>query len=139
MALSALISTTVALLKTTMTTDKALATTKNSLTDEEIYELQAVAAGAYNRQDFKKAKEALTKLIENEPESASWLEGRAQVLVDQKDFQEAISDYTRCLEIIPEKDLGAEARLRAEERSLRKGFISGNPHWRITTELWSWR
>ena len=48
MALSVLISTTVALLKTTMTTDKALATTKNSLTDEEIYELQAVAAGAYN-------------------------------------------------------------------------------------------
>lgn len=127
MALSALISTTVALLKTTMTTDKALATTKNSLTDEEIYELQAVAAGAYNRQDFKKAKDALTKLIENEPESASWLEGRAQVLVDQKDFQEAISDYTRCLEIIPEKDLGAEARLRAGRALAEEGIYQWEP------------
>ena len=80
--------------------------------------MQAVAAGAYNRQDFKKAKDALTKLIENEPESASWLEGRAQVLVDQKDFQEAISDYTRCLEIIPEKDLGAEGEV-ASRKSAR--------------------
>ena len=127
MALSALLSTTVALLMTTMTTDKALATTKNSLTDEEIYELQAVAAGAYNRQDFTKAKEALTKLIENEPESASWLEGRAQVLVDQKDFQEAISDYTRCLEIIPEKDLGAEARLRAGRALAEEGIYQWEP------------
>ena len=50
------------------------------------------------------------------------------MLVDQKDFQEAISDYTRCLEIIPEKDLGAERGCEQEERSLRKGFISGNPH-----------
>jgi len=127
MALSALISTTVALLMTTMTTDKALATTKNSLTDEEIYELQAVAAGAYNRQDFTKAKEALTKLIENEPESAAWLEGRAQVLVDQKEFQEAISDYTRCLEIIPEKDLGAEARLRAGRALAEEGIYQWEP------------
>ena len=32
-------------------------------------------------------------LIENEPESASWLEGRAQVLVDQKQFKEAIKYF----------------------------------------------
>ena len=91
MALSALISTTVALLKTTMTTDKALATTKNSLTDEEIYELQAVAAGAYNRQDFKKAKDALTKLIENEPESASWLEGELKCWWTRKTFKKRLA------------------------------------------------
>jgi len=49
-------------------------------TDEEIYEdSQSVAADVYNRQDFTKAiKEGLPKLIENEPESQSWLEGRAR-------------------------------------------------------------
>ena len=34
----------------------------------------------YNRQDFTKAikEDSMTKLIENEPESQSWLEGRAR-------------------------------------------------------------
>ena len=79
MTLSALVSTTLAFVSTTVSTESAFAAvTKSSLTDEEVYDLQSVAADAYNRQDFTKAKEALTKLIENEPESASWLEGRAR-------------------------------------------------------------
>lgn len=69
----------------------------------------------------------MTKLIENEPESASWLEGRAQVLVDQKQFKEAISDYSRCLEIIPTKDLGAEARLRAGRALAEEGIYQWEP------------
>ena len=128
MTLSALLSTTLAFVSTTVSTERAFAAvTKSSLTDEEVYDLQSVAADAYNRQDFTKAKEALTKLIENEPESASWLEGRAQVLVDQKQFKEAISDYSRCLEIIPTKDLGAEARLRAGRALAEEGIYQWEP------------
>ena len=128
MTLSALVSTTLAFVSTTVSTESAFAAvTKSSLTDEEVYDLQSVAADAYNRQDFTKAKEALTKLIENEPESASWLEGRAQVLVDQKQFKEAISDYSRCLEIIPTKDLGAEARLRAGRALAEEGIYQWEP------------
>ena len=51
------------------------------LTDEEIYEdSQSVAADVYIQQDFTKAikEDSMTKLIENEPESQSWLEGRAR-------------------------------------------------------------
>lgn len=128
MTLSALVSTTLAFVSTTVSTESAFAAvTKSSLTDEEVYDLQSVAADAYNRQDFTKAKEALTKLIENEPESASWLEGRAQVLVDQKQFKVAISDYSRCLEIIPTKDLGAEARLRAGRALAEEGIYQWEP------------
>jgi tetratricopeptide (TPR) repeat protein len=128
--LSALLSTALAFVTGTASTKEAFAAgavAKNSLTEEEIYDLQSVAADAYNRQDFTKAGEALTKLIENEPESASWLEGRAQVLVDQKQFKEAISDYTRCLEIIPAKDLGAEARLRAGRALAEEGIYQWEP------------
>ena len=64
MTLSALVSTTLAFVSTTVSTESAFAAvTKSSLTDEEVYDLQSVAADAYNRQDFTKAKEALTKLI----------------------------------------------------------------------------
>ena len=58
-------------------------------TDEEIYEdSQSVAADVYNRQDFTKAiKEGLPKLIENEPESQSWLEGTERVVVARESNQ----------------------------------------------------
>ena len=131
MTLSALVSTTLAFVSTTVSTESAFAAvTKSSLTDEEIYEdSQSVAADAYIQQDFTKAikEDSMTKLIENEPESASWLEGRAQVLVDQKQFKEAISDYSRCLEIIPTKDLGAEARLRAGRALAEEGIYQWEP------------
>ena len=43
-----------------------------------IWRSQSVAADVYIQQDFTKAKQGSTKLIENEPESQSWLEGRAR-------------------------------------------------------------
>ena len=59
--LSALLSTALAFVTGTASTKEAFAAdavAKNSLTEEEIYDLQSVAADAYNRQDFTKAREA---------------------------------------------------------------------------------
>jgi len=100
---------------------------QTKLTDAEIYDLQIEASDSYNRKDFAKAKIALTKLIENEPNSASWLEGRAQCNVDDKNFREAIADYTRCLEIIEANDLGAEARLRVGKALAEEGVYEFEP------------
>ena len=67
-------------------------------TDEEIYEdSQSVAADVYNRQDFTKAikEHSMTKLIKNEPESQSWLEGRACVVARESNQREHSSAPTQ--------------------------------------------
>ena len=47
-------------------------------TSEEIYEMQVLAARAYQTQDFRGAIAALTRLIELDTGNADWVEGRAQ-------------------------------------------------------------
>jgi len=73
--------------------------------------LERTAKQAYYQRDLPRAYEALTKIIDMEPDEAVWLERRAQVLVDLKRFRDAIDDYNK-----------AEAMEPANYRSL--GMLS---------------
>lgn len=61
-----------------------------------LYTFQARAAQAFAEQDFQTAVECLSQLVAREPNNIVWLEGRAQALVDGKQFARALGDYNKC-------------------------------------------
>jgi tetratricopeptide (TPR) repeat protein len=75
-------------------------------------ELQERAASAFASQDFAAANAALSQLVEAEPQNIAWLEGRAQVAVDAKNFEAALLDFNKALPLATE-DGAALARLHS--------------------------
>ena len=63
--------------------------------------LQSEAAEAYARRDFKRAVDALSELMYQQPFSSRWSEMRAQVLVDGKNFAAAVMDYNEAMARTP--------------------------------------
>ncbi|GAX82059.1 hypothetical protein CEUSTIGMA_g9487.t1 [Chlamydomonas eustigma] len=102
-----------------------LTTPLSSFADSEASRrLEDAAFEAYAGQDFKETVRLLSNLINFEPTpSPRWLEMRAQVLVDQKDFEAAIKDYDAAIEYAPASELVILARLWAG-RSLAYEGIS---------------
>lgn len=72
-------------------------------------ELERRAKAAYNQRDLVTARDALTAIVDMEPNEPVWLERRAQVYVDLKRFEEAISDYDAAARLQPPeyRSLGA--------------------------------
>lgn len=62
--------------------------------------LQARAVQAFAEQDFQTAVECLSQLVAREPNNIVWLEGRAQALVDGKQFRNALSDYNKAVSVL---------------------------------------
>ena len=92
---------------------------------ETLLRLQREAAAAYDAQDFNRAFDALSQLRKADPSNPSWLEGRAQVGVDAKKFEDAISDYTTLLDMVdPDKDGGSAARFRAGRALAYEGLYA---------------
>ena len=61
--------------------------------DETFDELERRAKQSYYARDLDSALDALSRIIESEPNEPVWRERRAQVLVDLKRFEDAIADY----------------------------------------------
>ena len=82
--------------------------------------LQREATEAYELADFPRAYRALSRLCDEDPANrAKWLEGKAQVGVDLKQFQASVEDYTALLSptdvngTLKPLDAGAAARFHA--------------------------
>jgi predicted Zn-dependent protease len=58
--------------------------------------VQTRAVEAFASQDFQTAVESLSQLVAREPGNLVWLEGRAQALIDGKQFERALKDYNTC-------------------------------------------
>jgi len=92
---------------------------------EVLLRLQREAAAAFDRQDFGAAFQALSRLCDADPGNPNWIEGRAQVGVDAKRFEESIGDYTTLLAAIdPKKDGGSAARFRAGRALAYEGLYA---------------
>jgi len=79
----------------------------------EMDTVEETAFNAYSEQDFKTASEALTELLSQDSQNPRWYEMRAQVLVDGKNFEGALSDFEDALKLTPPEALTDRARLVA--------------------------
>lgn len=68
---------------------------------------------AYSNREFQDTSDLLTEIMARDPSSPRWREMRAQVLVDGKNFQAALGDFEAALQLTPEGELAAQARLLA--------------------------
>ncbi|KAI3437946.1 hypothetical protein D9Q98_000390 [Chlorella vulgaris] len=73
--------------------------------------LQRAAAQAYADRDFVVAVEALSAIIEKQPDEVKWREMRAQALVDGKNFGAAIRDFDFAMKRVPGDAAITRARL----------------------------
>ncbi|KAG1664703.1 hypothetical protein FOA52_006678 [Chlamydomonas sp. UWO 241] len=78
-----------------------------------VYGLEDAAFEAYANRDFKTAVGLLTDIMDEQPDVPKWLEMRAAVLVDGKNFSAAIADYDKALQMVPDKEPIVRARLLA--------------------------
>ena len=83
------------------------------LADEssQITALENIARRSYAERNFDETMTALNAILESQPDNLRYLEMRADTLVDEKSFPEAILDYTRILDLT-EGDGDALARAR---------------------------
>mmetsp|Transcript_12807 Transcript_12807/g.34933 ORF Transcript_12807/g.34933 Transcript_12807/m.34933 type:complete len:377 (+) Transcript_12807:51-1181(+) len=93
-----------------------------NLTGVNSMELEDAAFEAYANRDFQEAVNLLTQLVNKEQSSPRWLEMRAQVLCDGKNFDVAIQDFNAALGLTPEIDEIGRARLLAGRALAEEGL-----------------
>lgn len=79
---------------------------------ESIDELQRALVEAYDVQDFSRALDALDALRRAEPNELRWIEAKATVSVDAKQFDDALKAYDEAVAMC-EGDASASARVLA--------------------------
>ena len=84
--------------------------------------LQQEALEAYGREDFQAAVDIISNILEIREADPVWLEARAQVLIDGKNFKQALADYNLALKNTSPTDTGAVARLTAGRALAYEGF-----------------
>jgi tetratricopeptide (TPR) repeat protein len=84
--------------------------------------LQEAAFAAYANRDFRAATDALTAILQRDGANPRWWEMRAQVLVDGKNFEAALSDFQATLQRLPESELTARARIIAGRALAHEGL-----------------
>ena len=97
-----------------------------TVTSIDFTALQKEATTAYETADFNRSYRALTTLcVEDAGNRDKWLEGRAQVGVDLKKFEQSIEDYAELLSRVdPINDAGAAARFHAGKALAYEGLYA---------------
>ncbi|GBG00639.1 hypothetical protein Rsub_13391 [Raphidocelis subcapitata] len=104
---------------------RALAPAASSAAALDAAEVESAAYEAYASKDFARALQLLDSIAADEPR---FLEMRAQVLVDAKSFEKAISDYSDALRLAEDAD--APLTTRARLLAGRALALEGLARWR---------